>query len=224
MTQQSEQAKAFAWCTGPRAALMGALAVLATLTLIMQAEIPLSGALQAAVAGERARLGADDARACGAAVGASRSALACHQGPLASFDGRAGGYGEAEARLILAAMALNGEAGKRAYLERHWPLDMAFPFFYGPAIAVIWLYLVGAWGLPRAFGVLALAPLVAGGLDLAENLSVRALVEAGAAATIADIEQASTLTVWKYRSLLVGAAPTTALLFAYLLRRSLRAS
>jgi hypothetical protein len=138
-------------------------------------------------------------------------------GQLASFDGRRCGYDLTTANLILAGFAKNRAD---AYLSWHFPLDMVFPFIYGPAVAVTWLFLAARLGLQSVSArVLALAPIIAAGLDLTENLLIRSLVVAGPPADGSMVEIASMLTQAKYYALTIGLVPTLALLAIFAERR-----
>jgi hypothetical protein len=138
-------------------------------------------------------------------------------GQLASFDGRRCGYDPTTANLILAGFAKNGAD---AYLNWHFPLDMIFPFIYGPAVAVTWLFLAARLGLQSVSArALALAPIIAAGLDLSENLLIRSLVVAGPPADGGMVQIASMLTQGKYYALTIGVVPTLALLAIYAERR-----
>jgi hypothetical protein len=140
--------------------------------------------------------------------------------PLRSFDGRKEGYGAKDALAILCAMEMNKGAGKRAYLQRHFPLDMVFPLFYGPATAALFLFLLRSQGWhARALKYLALAPLVAAALDLCENMTVRSLVVAGPPVHADWVRFASTLTMFKYALVNASLAVTLALLIWYLVTR-----
>lgn len=199
-----------AFCTAPRAALACYLAVLATFIIVTQAEIPLGGALDAAVA-----VAKYEADPC------AKTLVALNGAPLGSFEGRWFGYSVEDGRRVLCVMRLNDGAAAQAYLGRHFPIDMVYPTIYGPALAVIWAYLLGAYGLRRwGWRWLTAAPLIAAAFDVAETLSVRALVLAGPEATAGAIESASTLTQLKYGFTALIFLPALALLTLHLFRRA----
>lgn len=205
--------RVIAFCSGPRAALAGYLAALATFAIVFAAEIPLLRALEAAVVSLEASPMTPPACAAGG--------LAPEGASLESFDGRWGGYSAEEGRRILCAMGVREGAAGQIYLTRHFPLDMVYPAIYGPALAVIWGYLLGAYGLRRpVWRWLGVAPLLAAGVDYAENLSVRALVLAGPDVSGDAIEAASTLTRLKYGFLAVVLVPALVLLTLHLVRRA----
>jgi hypothetical protein len=207
------------WCTAPRVVLLAAAAVVSMLTLILAAEIPMASALQVAVALEKAGKPAPPFPQCATAGLAERSS------PLTSFDGRDCGYTVPEALQILCAMEADGGAGKDAYLNRHFPLDVLFPLLYGPAIAALYLYLLHAYGWHKSLlRYLTLLPLLGGLLDLAENLVVRTLVAAGPPPDPARVEIASMITVAKYALVNFSFLVTFAFLLWFLIRGSLRPS
>jgi len=207
------------WCTAPRVVLLAAAAVVSMLALILAAEIPMASALQTAVALEKAGMPAPPFPQC------TTAGLAKRENPLRPFDGRACGYTAPQALQILCAMEADGGAGKAAYLKRHFPLDMLFALLYGPALAAIYLYLLHAYGWHKSpLRYLALVPLVGGFLDLAENLVVRTLVQAGPPPDAARVGIASMLTVAKYAAVNVSFLVTFAFLLWYLITGSLRPS
>jgi hypothetical protein len=207
------------WCTAQRVALLVFCAVFSLLLLLMKAELPLASALDAAVAVSGMRPGATPPP-CDAANFAGYSLAE----PLISFDGRSAGYGPEVALTILCAMTVNGGVGTQAYLNLHFPLDMVFPFFYGSALAVLWLFLLKQFGWPASvLKYLALVPIVAAVLDLAENLSVRMLVVGGPPGDSQLIQFASVLTTAKWCLAASSAVAILGFLFVYLIYGSLRA-
>jgi hypothetical protein len=202
--------------TGPRAALLAMLATLSMLALFLRAEFQLVSALQVAVALQKA----DPARPL--PPGCDSAALVGAKLPLESFDGRMSGYGYSEAQTILCAMEANGGEGKRKYLDGHFPFDIAFPLFYGPAIASLWLYLLAFYGWnARLLKCAALVPIAASLFDLAENITVRSLVVAGPPPEERLVAIASALTATKCALLSLSTAVTLSWLLWHLVSRSL---
>ena len=204
-------------CTGPRVALLALLAIVNMLVLILHAELPMVGAMQVAVALQKADPTRPLPQHCDAAnmVGSPDS--------IAAFDGRKSGYRVVEVQAILCAMEANGGQGKQFYLERHFPIDMVFPLLYGPAMAALYLFLLRQYTWPpRALMYLALVPLVAAALDIAENLSVRSLVVGGLPASERLVTLSSALTVAKYALVQSSAIVTLVFLSCYLLAQSVQ--
>jgi len=205
------------WCSAPRVVLLAVAAVAGMVALILAAELPMYSALQAAVALEKAGKPAASVPQCASAGLAGRTS------PLTSFDGRQGGYTADEALQILCAMEADGGAGKAAYLDFHFPMDMVFALIYGPAIAALYLYLLRAYGWHRSpLRYLALLPLLGCMLDIAENLIVRTIVFAGPPPDAARVDIASMITVAKYALVNVSFVVTFAFLLWYLIRGALR--
>lgn len=200
--------------TAHRVTLLSVFAVLSSLALILNAEIPLASSLQIAVALQKAGV------VTGAPIICDGKLLRLDE-PLESFDPRKHGYTEAEALQILCAMSANGEAGKKAYLYIHFPLDMIFLLLYGPAIAAIWLFLMRELNWPLIFRTLAVLPLFASLCDFAENLTVRQLVLGGPTGALANVRIASLFTQTKYACVLGSIVPALVLLLWYLGSRSL---
>jgi len=186
------------------------------LVLILHAGLPMLTALDVAVALQKADPGRPLPHGCNSAM------LTSAEQPLGSFDGRTWGYGYAQAQTILCAMEANGGEGKRMYLDRHFPLDIVFPLLYGPALAMLFLYLVGYYGWRgRALRYFALVPIAAALFDLAENTAVRLLVLAGPPPDAGLVTIASTLTVIKSALGWLSLIVTLGLLLWYLVTRSL---
>ncbi len=203
------------WRTASRVTLVGLVAIIAMLVLILHAETELAAAFEKAIAVHKV----DNPPA--APAGCDAKKLRALKSRPQSFDGRALGYTTATGRTILCLMWAAGGDGKAAYLDRHFPLDMVFPVLYGPAFAMLWLYLLitiakrhTAW----RFG--ALVPLAGAALDIAENITVRGLVLAGPQGDLAMVETASLLTVTKYALVSVSALATIPWLFYHLARNA----
>lgn len=205
-------------CTGPRVSLLAVLALASLVALLQFADDPLSSALQAAVAAQKAP-GAPALSGPCAAAGLNDQA-----GPLRSFDGRQGGYTSAEALTVLCAMDADGGGGRNAYLDRHFPLDMLFAPLYGAALAALLLFLLRRYSLHTGYArFLVILPIAGALLDIAENLVVRRLVAAPLPPDARLVELASGLTVVKYA--LVNASVVGIFLFLlwYLVTESLPA-
>jgi hypothetical protein len=203
------------WLNGPRVALISTLAMLSMFSLILFAEVPLFSNLQVAVALWKALPQAPLPKGC------ENSTLHTLSEPLESFDGRQSGYGLHDALNILCAMEMNGEAAKRSYLDRHFPLDMLFPLLYGPALAALWLYLTrGYHRIPKWLRYFSVIPLLATVFDWAENIVVRALVLAGPPGDADRIYLASKLTELKYKLVNISAIPVLLILCLYLIQNS----
>jgi hypothetical protein len=202
------------YCTAQRAALLAVLATVSMMALIMIAEFPLSGHLQAAVA--LAKSGAKLPAGC------EKAQLSNVEGQLESFDGRSSGYGSQDALNILCAMEMKAGAGREAYLHRHFWLDMVFPALYGPAFAVMWLFLLRTYKWPRKLEYFAILPLLVSLFDVAENLTVRSIVQAGPPGDPYWVHIASLLTTTKYALVDVSFVPILAILMWYLITHSLR--
>lgn len=85
------------------------------------------------------------------------------------------------------------------YLGSRFYWDVAFPIVYGPCLALVLLFLVGRSQLDGWWAYAAFAlPLAGAGFDIAENFAVRDMIAMGPAASIAQIQLASHLTVIKF--------------------------
>jgi hypothetical protein len=100
---------------------------------------------------------------------------------------------------------------------------MVYPVLYGPALAGLYLFLLGNFGAgSHRLKYLALVPIAAAVLDLVENLVVRSLVVAGPPPDETAVTVAAVLTVSKGVLLVSSAVVTLALLLWYLVRESFR--
>ncbi len=121
-----------------------------------------------------------------------------HTPPGAAFD-TAFFYTPAEAA---SKAALYGVEDRAAIVKLHWTYDLAFPLSYGFFLAALWalgIRLLTRPGKPPRYGLL-LVPLLAVLSDIAENVSIMALLSsdgAGMATTVAAVA-ASVCTVIKW--------------------------
>lgn len=176
-----------------QASLAFILVCLATIGLLDRAEIRLSAALEVAVATY------DEHGPNGRPEGCAQISLEAIDKDVRSFDPRMSGYSREEAAALLCAMRANEMRAANEYLKNRFYWDMAFPIIYGPCLAVALLFLLGRIGVDGLLAYfLALFPLAGAALDIAENVQVRALIEAGPAASVADADLASLLTMAKY--------------------------
>lgn len=202
--------------TGARASLLALLAVVSMTLLFTEGEMPLVAALQVAVALQRDGAPSRSPDVCTSAV-LNRAPL-----PFNSFDGRPAGYSEAEALQILCAMRVSNEAARRAYLDRHFPFDMAFAVSYALAFSGLLLFLLRAYGLERsAVRFVAIVPLLAGLLDAAENLAVRGLVVGELPPNPILVRIASSVTVLKFGFVCLTVTTVFVGLLWYLLQNSI---
>ncbi|MEM9580501.1 MAG: hypothetical protein AAF891_07410 [Pseudomonadota bacterium] len=113
-------------------------------------------------------------------------------GDQAALDLRVAGYTAEEARRWLEGLT---EAQRATYFGALAMVDTLFPVLLGAALAVFLWQLGGKWviALPVAYAV----------SDLLENSTIRSLPEVANFAQTAT--WASTLTLWKFASLLVAA-------------------
>jgi hypothetical protein len=205
--------------TGPRVTLLVVAAVISMLALMQIAERKLFADLQVAAALQAAQPSTRAPKGC------ENLTLSDPSGALESFDPRPLGYGAEDALKIICAMEANDGAGKRSYLDRHFPLDMIFLLLYGPALAVLWLFLMRSFGwhaTPAKY--FFIMPILASVFDMAENFAVRSLVSAGPPVGSFHVQLASTFTQVKFVFVAVSLVPTFALLLWYLFARSLKAS
>ena len=179
------------WCTAPRVTLFAILAVGTMLVLFLEAEMPLSNALQVAVALHRI----EDC------AGTTPKGLSASSPPyLRSFDERVDGYSDVDVvKTILCGMQSDNNRGKDIYVTRHFPIDVFFAVTYSIAFAAIWLFLLQAYQLTdSALRYVAVIPLLAGVFDIAEDLGVLALVERGLSPYPSVVSAASWFTVIKF--------------------------
>lgn len=95
---------------------------------------------------------------------------------LAAFDMRPGGYGAAEAHELLTAL---GEIGRRYYLTRQIPLDLAYPALLALTLISITRIPYGHGPLPKT-GKIAVATSIGFALaDYLENLGIAAMLWQG---------------------------------------------
>lgn len=207
------------WCTAPRVALLAALTTANMLMLVVWADLPMVSALQVAAALQEATPERPLSSRC------PPLALLGGEKPVHGFDGRKSGYGYREAETILCAMEANNGFGRRMYLERHFPSDMVFPVLYGLTLAAMFLFLLGHYGwATRRIHYFVLAPLAAAGLDIMENIAVRALVLSGPPPDASLVQIASALTTAKYGLVLTSFSVILGMLVWYLVVQSLRAT
>ena len=106
------------------------------------------------------------------------------------LDVRTGGYALDEA---MAALDGYGAAGRSAYLVASVTLDTLFPLAYVTFLAGV----IYRWRRTDRWAWLALAPVVAGLLDLGENLQVAGLLLSYPSVGAAQVAAASAFTVAK---------------------------
>jgi len=205
--------------TGPRVTLLVTAAVISLFALMQFAERELFADLQVASARQAAQPSTRPPKGC------ENLTLSDPSGPLESFDPRSLGYSAEDALKIICAMEANDGAGERSYLHRHFPLDMIFLFLYGPALAVLWLFLMRSFGwhaTPAKY--FFIMPIFASVFDMAENFAVKSLVSAGPPVDPFHVQLASTFTQIKFVFVAVSLVPTFVLLLWFLITRSLKAS
>ena len=155
--------------------------------LFQKAELPLSNALQVAVA-------VHAVESCSGTEHPNSSLYT-----LNSFDGRTSGYDLKDATEILCAMRANHGIGRELYLWRHFPIDTLFAVTYSISFASIWLYLLRQYQASGGFlSYLFVIPLLGGLFDIGENFAVRSLVEGKIPPELSSVGMASFFTVTKF--------------------------
>jgi hypothetical protein len=125
--------------------------------------------------------------------------VAAGAGGLAPFDLRPLGYGEAEARAVLAALTPEARA---FYASTQHRLDLIFPGVLALALSLAFLRLAPPGALRWTLVAVAVA---AAGLDWAENAAVAQMLALPPAEVPADlIARASALTVAKSAAVTVA--------------------
>ena len=131
------------------------------------------------------------------------------------LDVKTGGYALDEA---MAALDGYGAAGRRAYLVASLTLDTLFPLAYVTFLAGV----IYRWRRTDRWGWLALAPVVAGLVDLGENLQVVGLLLSYPALGAAQVAAASAFTVAKSITFVAAIAIAVSVAAVALVSRSRR--